>query len=273
MKVLPSLTVAMVFALGGQAAAQDPSQFAGLLAAGTEGLGQSLGEAAVGGSSVFVTATGRAKLPAPLTDAYLINIEGRSPSAVQASKLRDDRLTAAREIATRFGVSVEVGSTAFSREIDPEVQRARNNKEMAERLAHPGVPIVEAPMTDADRVFVARTGVKFRAADPHRIPAFLDALKVAGIDYLTTPTGLVLPGLFGRTEVLGFGTLDKIDDSIWDEASQKAIAAAQRQAQVLASAAGRQVGEVRQVLFLTRNVTGDTASVTIAARFAFAPKP
>jgi hypothetical protein len=208
-----------------------------------------------------------------LTDAYLINIEDRSPSAVQASKLRDDRLAAAREIATRFGVSVEVGSTAFSREIDSEVQQARNSKAIAERMAHPGVPVVEAPLTDADRVFVARTGVKFRAADPHRIPAFLDALKAAGIDYLTSPMGMAMPGLFGRTEVLGFGALDRIDDAIWDEASQKAIAAAQRQAQVLAAAAGRQVGQVRQVLFLTRNVSGDTASVTIAARFAFLPKP
>jgi hypothetical protein len=260
-------------AVSGRAAAQDVSQFAGLLAAGTEGFGQSLGEAAIGGSSVFVTATGRAQLPAPLTDAYLINIEGRSGSAVQASKLRDDRLAAAREIAARFGVSVEVGSTAFSREVDSEVQQARNNRAMAERLAHPGVPIVQAPMTDADRVFVARTGVKFRAADPHRMPAFLDALKGAGIDYLTSPGINILPGLFGRTEVLGFGALDRIDDAIWDQASQKAIAAAQRQAQVLASAAGRQVGQVRQVLFLTRNVAGDTASVTVAARFAFLPKP
>jgi hypothetical protein len=273
MKVLSLFAIVLAVATAGQAAAQDLSQFAGLMAAGTEGFGQSLGEAAVGGSSVFVTATGRAQLPAPLTDAYLINIEGRSPSAVQASKLRDDRLTAAREIAARFGVSVEVGTTAFSREVDSEIQQARNNKAMAERLAHPGVPIVEPPMTDADRVFVARTGVKFRATDPHRIPAFLDALKAAGIDYLTSPTGIVMPGLFGRTEVLGFGALDKIDDAIWDEASQKAIAAAQRQAQVLASAAGRQVGQVRQVLFLTRNVAGDTASVTVAARFAFLPKP
>jgi hypothetical protein len=273
MKTISLFAVLISIAVGGRAAAQDLSQFAGLLAAGTEGFGQSLGEAAVGGSSIFVTATGRAQLPAPLTDAYLINIEGRSPSAVLASKLRDDRLGAAREIASRFGVNVEVGSTAFSREVDSDIQQVRNNKAMAERLAHPGVPVVEPPMTDSDRVFVARTGVKFRAADPRKIPAFLDALKAAGIDYLTNQAGVAMPGLFGRTEVLGFGALDRIDDAIWDAASQKAIAASQRQAQVLASAAGRQVGQVRQVLFLTRNVTGDTASVTVAARFAFLPKP
>jgi hypothetical protein len=259
--------------LANPAAAQDVSQLAGLLASATEAYGQSFGEAATGGSSVFVTATGRAKLPAPLIDAYPINLEGRATSAVAASKLRDDRLAAARAIAQRFNVSVEIGSSTFSREVDTEAQQKRNSEVMAERAAHPGVPIVEPPLGDADRVFIARTGVRFRAADPSQLPAFLDALKAAGIDYLTVGQGLAgLGALFGRSEVLGFGGLDKVDDSIWDRASQNAVAAAQRQAAVLASAAGRQLGPAKQIVFLTRSTQGDTVSVTVAARFAFLPK-
>lgn len=258
----------------GWACAQEASPFVATLAAGVEGFGQSVGDAIVGGSSVFVTATGHADLPAPLTEAYLVNIEGRSASAVEAQRLREQRLAAAQAAAARFGVSVEVGPTAFSRENDFVAQQRRRNQVAAERLAHPGTPIVEPVSDDADRVFVARTGVRFRAADARTLPAFLDALTAAGID---SPSGALagatgVGGLLGRnSEVLGFGSLERVDPAIWDRAGQAAVADARRQAGVLATAASRRLGEVRQVLLLTRSLQGSTANVTVAVRFALAP--
>ena len=114
--------------------------------------------------------------------------------------------------------------------------------------------------------------MRFRAADPRRLPAFLDALKAAGVD---SPSGGLVggaPALFGRsTEVLGFGSLETVDPAIWDRANAAAVAEARRQAQVLAQASGRGLGAVRQVLMLTRTLQGSAAAVTLAVRFAFAP--
>ena len=266
--------------LASSAAAQDASQFGGLIAAGAEGLGQSLGESAVGGSSVFVSATGHAALPAPIADAYLINIEGQSASAVEASRLHDERLKTAQGIAARYNVSVELGATSFSREVDQQAQMRRNQRQQArfqaqleaQRSGHPTPP---APAPDVDTepqwVFVARTGVRFSAANAAQLPAFLDALKAAGVDNLSGNLGSpAMGGLFHASEVLGFGSLAKVDEAVWDRASQDAIASARRQAAVLAGAAGRELGEARQILFLTRSVQGDQVTVTVAVRFGFA---
>ncbi len=43
------------------------------------------------------------------------------------------------------------------------------------------------------------------------------------------------------------------------------------QAEALAAAGGRKLGEARQILQLNRAVQGDQAVVTVAARFGFAP--
>jgi hypothetical protein len=275
MKLLRSIALLSVLfvAAPGLAAAQDASPLTSMFAAGVEAFGQSLGESMTSGSSIFVTATGHANLPSPLTDAYLVNIEGRSASAVEAQHLRDQRLQAARAAAAKFGVTVEVGSTAFTHENDPAAQQRRRNQATAERLAHPGVPVVEPVVAD-ERVFVARTGVRFRAADPQRLPAFLDALQAAGVDSPSGNLGAVNTGFAGilnqSTQVLGFGSAEQIDPALWDHAGQEAIADARRQASILAAAAGRTLGEARQVLVLTRSVQGSTASVTVAVRYAFA---
>jgi hypothetical protein len=271
MKRVLILALAMAAGLPRAASAQGVDQYAGMLAAGIEGVGQSIGEAEKGGSSVFVTASGQAQLPAPITEAYLVNIEAKSGSAVEAYRLREERLKTARAIAQKFNVSSEIGATTFSREVDAEAQSKRFIEQQAERAAHPGVSVPNATADEVNRVFVARTGVRFRSADPAQLPAFLDALKAAGIDNTSGTLGQSGNNiLFNATQVLGFGKLTKIDDSIWDQADQAAIAAARRQAQVLASAAGRQLGEVRQILFLARRVHGAEASVTLAVRFGFA---
>jgi len=258
------------------AAAQDVGQIAGVMAAGVEGLGQSLGEAAMGGSSVFVTASGHAALPAPMADAYLINIEGQSSSAVEASRLHDERLKTAQAIAAHFNVAVDIGSTSFVREVDQAAQARRNEQMQAamRAAAQAGHPAVFPPdfgqPTDADRVFVVRTGVRFKASNIEQFPAFLDALKAAGVDNLSGNLGVPVFNMFGSTEVLGFGRLAKVDDAVWDRAMQDAMASAHRQATVLASTSGRDLGEVRQILFLSRSVQGDEVNVTVAVRYGFA---
>jgi len=266
-----------LFCLGAAPAAyaQDVSPYAALFAAGVEGFGQTIGEAAVGGSSVFVTATGHANLPAPLADAYLINIEGQSASAVEASKIHDQRVKTAESIAHQFNVTVDIGSTGFSREEDQAAILQRNARMQAQFQAQRnGAPITVPVGVDQEpvRVFVVRTGVRFRASDAAQFPAFLDALKAAGVDNLSGNLGgPTMLNMFRSSEVLGFGALAKVDEAIWDRAGQDAMAAARRQAEVLAAASGRGVGEVKQILFLTRSVDGDQVSVTVAARFGFAP--
>ncbi len=248
----------------------------GLAAVVTEGLGQALGEASQGGSSVFVTAAGKVRLPTPLSGSYFVNVEGKADSAVEAARLRDQRMVDARRVASQFGVDMELGDSAFRREVDLAAQQAEtqriNAEVQADRRAHPGEPLPPRPVREPKKVFVARTGVRFRAPDASRLPAFLDALTSAGIDI--EGAGLAsrpMNFLTTTQEVLGFGAVEKIDPAIWDQASQAAIQAARRQAGILAAAAGRRVGEVRQIMMLSRAVSGGEASVTVAVRFAYAP--
>lgn len=270
MKSILGGVIAVGLLCAAPASAQDTTQFAGLLAAGTEGFGQSIGEAMVGGSSIFVTATGRAELPGPIADAYLVNIEGKSASAVEAARLRDQRLQVARDAAKRFGVDVEPGSASFSREVDQEAQAKRNAERMAAHAANPSSPMPDFSQEDAPRVFVARTGVRFRTSDPKRLPPFLDALTAAGVDSVSGTLGAGGLPFLRSSEVLGFGSLEAVDPALWDKAERAAVAEARRQAELLAAAGGRPLGEVKQVMLLTRSLQGGAASVTIAARFSFA---
>ena len=265
---------------GGTASAQQAEQFAGGLATAVEGVGQGVADGMMAGQSVFVTATGRAALPTPLTDAYVIDIEGRSTSAVEAARLRDQRLGATRSLAAKFDVTVEIGSSAFARQDDyrnaaSDAAFAARDASAAAAAAAAGSPpplFIKPAVANAKvavKMFSARTSVRFRSEDPRRLPPFLDALAAAGVD--ATFTGQERNGMnifAGMTQALGFAPVAKIDDAVWDRASQAAVVEARRQAGILASAAGRQVGEARQILLLTRSVQGDTASVTVAVRYA-----
>jgi len=46
---------------------------------------------------------------------------------------------------------------------------------------------------------------------------------------------------------------------------------ARRQADVLASAAGRRVGDARQVLMIAKTVQAEDATVTVAVRYGLVP--
>lgn len=273
--VAGSAATVLVLGMTSVASAQDTG-VAGLAAVATEALGQSIGDASHAGATVFVTAAGKAKLPAPLSGSYFVNVEGKAASAVDAAKLREQRMSDAHRIAGQFGVVMEVGDSAFRREVDTAAQTAENRRQQAELQAqlraHPGEPLPPQAPHEPPKVFIARTGVRFRAPDASRLPAFLDALAAAGIDIGGSGLTSQMPNLFTATqEVLGFGAVEKIDDAVWDQASQAAIMAARRQAEVLSTAAGRKIGEVRQIMLLSRSVSGGEATVTVAVRFAYAP--
>ena len=57
----------------------------------------------------------------------------------------------------------------------------------------------------------------------------------------------------------GIGAIDRVDDAVWDQASRAAVAEARRQAMVLATAAGRSLGEANEILSVTRTVQGADA--------------
>jgi len=60
---------------------------------------------------------------------------------------------------------------------------------------------------------------------------------------------------------------DMVDEAVWDRLGVKAIAAAQHEAQVLAGAAGREVGEAEQIMVLSKAVQGNAAIMTISVRY------
>jgi uncharacterized protein YggE len=259
------------------AAAQDLSGFAGILATATEGYAQAFGEAVVNGQSVFVTAHGKAKLPAPLTGSYFVNVDGKSASAVEAARQRDGKLGQLRAVAQQFGVQMELGDSRFALETDSEAQQRRTREIIAERTAHPELkaPLAFPSVGDAPKIFVARTGVRFKEPPAARLAAFLDAIRASGVDDIRTSLTAASPGLFGinpSSEVLGFGSVETIDDAVWNAAGADAISNARNQAQTLAAAAGRNVGEARQILLLAKAIQDGEAVVTVAVRFGFAPK-
>jgi hypothetical protein len=249
--IIPAALILAALATG--ASAQVSGATAGIVAAGAEGLGQGLGAGITGTASVFVTATGNASLPISSGDTYLATIEGKAPTAMEAARLRDQRLEAARAIAQRFHAGVEVDASGIWREtakVAPP-RPAGSGPPSGGGAAKPAIP----PAADeVGRDFIARTTVRFAPSDSRQDPALLDALDAAGIVGASAPS-----------------PSQGADDAATDMAGQKAIAEARRQATVLASAAGRQVGEAQRILLLLKNTKGAEATVTVAVRFALTP--
>ena len=197
---------------------------------------------------------------------------------MEAARLRAAKLDMVANLARRFAVTIEMTNPSFSLE---NAKTGRNTT-----LGAVAVGVVAAATsntepakgqgatTPADKsgpVFVARVHVRFQASAASRLPEFLDALEAAGIDQISgggaTTNAL---SFLHNTEILGIGAIDRVDDAVWDQAGRAAVAEARRQATVLAVAAGRSLGEVHEILSLTRAVQGADATVTLAARFAFA---
>ena len=262
--------VALCLIGGGSARAQGAEDLGTLLAVMQEHFGQSMGEAVVGGQSIFVTAKGSAKLGAPAPRAYDLTADAQAPTAVQAAKLRDDKIEKLRAVAKRFSVQMTVGEGSY-------VTAGRFPLVRPVATA-PGVaPPVQTPpntplATPSTAQVTARAPVTFVRPPPAQMPAFIDALREAGIE--TLPDTSAPPnGLAQLTQILGLGgaaSSPTVDQETWDRASAAAVQAARAQAEALAGPAGRRVGAVRQIMLLTRGVQGGEATVTVAARFGFA---
>lgn len=282
MKFFPVAVFGAITVLTTTASAQDVAKWTGAAATITEGIGQSLGEAMNGGASVFVTATGRVRIPTRAAEVEVIVIEGKAPSAMEAARLREQHLETFQILAHRFGVTLDVGQSQFSHVGGSMIAAGRDEANAAASIARrpPPPPLMipnaaQPAAPDAQSEFIARTDVRFGSSDPRRLASFLDALKGAGVEMAFVQNGTIgFPNFLARNnEFLSFGAVENIDDSVWDQASARAVAEARRQATVLAAAAGRQVGDAKQILLLSRSSQGAEASVTVAARFAFAFAP
>ncbi len=267
---------ALAWAMAGpMARAQDASQLASVLVGATESLGQAMGSATANGSNVFVTATGHASLATPADESYSLTIEGRAKSAVEATRQHEDRIKAAQRLAPQFRVVLDVGSTSFTSQIDSAQvqQRAAQARAQAAQIRNAGAQplVMPATVSEFPTVFVVSSQVRFTTADRAQFAAFLDALGAAG--GLDNGSGgyVQLMNIPNTFDFLGLGTPGSADDAVWDKAVADAMAAARREAQVVAAQAGRQLGEVKQISVLARSVRGREASVTVAASYAFAP--
>jgi hypothetical protein len=264
--------VALCLMSGATARAQDGGDLAGLLAVMQEHFGQSMGEAVLGGQSVFVTARGVAKLPAPAARPYDLQVEAQGPTAVQAARLRDDKVDRLRAVAKRFSLQLTVGEPSYV-----TLPRAVSPPRPA-IAATPGAtlsPPIQAPGATPAPQVTARIPVHFARPPEAQMPAFIDALREAGIETLPDTNGLPNP-LAQVTQMLGLGgtavSSATVDPATWDKASAAAVQAAKSEAEALASPADRHVGALRQVMLLSRSIQGDEAVVTVAARFGFAPE-
>jgi hypothetical protein len=99
----------------GAAQAADPGQWAGTATAVLSGLGQGIGEAATGGPSILVTATGHAKLAGATTMSFSIDFEGKSGTADGATRARDHAVDQTLAAARQFGVESAIISEDVTR--------------------------------------------------------------------------------------------------------------------------------------------------------------
>jgi hypothetical protein len=265
--------------IGGAAArAQGPEIIPGVLAAAGEQLGQGVGEAALGGQSVFVTAKGAVKLPAPPSRTYDLTVEAQGPTAVQAAKLRDDKIEKLRAVARRFTVQMTEGEPSYLANRSFATARV-TLPTTANPLAIQIPPATPSASPSAGNTataqVTARVPVQFARPSAAQMPAFMDALRDAGVDTLPD-TNTPANGLAQLTQIFGVGGLPApagaVDEDTWSRASAAAMQAARAEAEALAAPAGRHVGTVRQVTLLSRSVQNGEATVMVAARFGFADK-
>lgn len=248
----------------GAAAAQDAANFARSAAGLLELTGEGLGEAARGGASILVTATGKARLPTPLVETFELNIEGTSDSAVEASRLRDQKLSVVKATAARHQIGIDYGQSTITPVIDQAAVASRRRKTAATGVTESSSPL------ESEVHFVARSTLKFSAPGGRDLAPFLDDLRKAGIGLVASNGTVASPGgLFNAAQIFGLGQADQVAPAIWDDATKAALAEARREAEVIAGASGRSLGAVRQVTVFSRSASGAEASVTVCVRYDF----
>lgn len=263
------------------AAAQD---IAGPVAAAVDQFGQSVAESMAGGTGVFVTAQGRAPMPAAAAAPMTLTIKGTGKTAVEAVADRNARLERIRSAANRFDVAMEVGETGYSisdannwmpassgwATAFPAVRDDGSDDQAVE--VEPIEPTAEeAAVSEDARTVTASVQVKLERPNETRLPAFVDALVEAGVtDLNDSLTGINLGQLQPFLSLLGLDPASDPGEAVWNAATADGVARARAQAEAIAIASGHRLGAVRHVSMLMRSHDGENALVSVAVRFGFA---
>ena len=272
MKPLAALAAIAALSFAPSAQAQD---LAGMLAATAEQIGQGLGESASAGAGIFVTAQGKAPLPHSTTGGTMtITVSGSGATAAEAARERDAELAKVLAAARRFGVTAEPGKTTWDISSEPDYSAY-----LVDAVAVPptldgddAYDTTTAPAAvDTTSTVTASIQVKVGRPDEARIPGFIDALTEAGVEKLDDSlNGMDFGQLGPFLSLLGLDIAADPGEAVWNAATADAMRAARDQAQAIASASGRQLGQVRNVTFLMRSQDGQNAVVSVAVRYGFA---
>jgi uncharacterized protein YggE len=262
-------------------AAQD---IAGPVAAAVDQFGQSVAESMAGGTGVFVTAQGRAPMPAAAAAPMTLTVKGTGKTAVEAVADRNARLERIRSAANRFDVAMEVGETGYSisdandwmpassewATAFPAVGADGSDDQAVE--VEPIEPTAEEAGASGDaRTVTASVQVKLERPNETRLPAFVDALVEAGVtDLNDSLTGINLGQLQPFLSLLGLDSASDPGEAVWNAATADGVARARAQAEAIAIASGHRLGAVRHVSMLMRSHDGENALVSVAVRFGFA---
>jgi len=256
-------------------AAQD---IAGPVAAAVDQFGQSMAESMAGGPGVFVTAQGRAPLPDAGALPMTLTIKGEGKTAAEAVADRNAQLDRVRSAANNFDVAIEVGTTTYSISEGTgwteasAYAGAMDAAAVAEAAAEAAVAVdaagdaaEEAPPA---RTVTASVQVKIVRPNETRLPAFVDALVDAGVtDLDDSLNGMNLGQMQPFLSLMGLDTARDPGEAVWNAATADAIVRARAQAETIAAASGRPLGQVRYVSVLLRSHDGEDALVSVAVRF------
>jgi hypothetical protein len=282
MNRLAAAVAAATLAIVTPAAAQD---IAGPVAAAVDQFGQSMAESMTGGPGLFVTAQGEAPLPAAASTPMTVTIKGSGKTAVEAVADRNAQLERVRSVANRFDIAMEVGATNYAiAEADawtmespvPEMdwgagdEAAMDAMEEAAAAVEAIEPVSQAAPASDTRTVTASVQVKLDRPNETRLPQFVDALVDAGVtDLDDSLNGLNLGPMTPFLSLLGLDAARDPGEAVWNQAAADGVRKARAQAEAIAEASGRRLGQVRYVSVLMRSHDGENAVVSVAVRFGF----
>ncbi len=279
---LAAIGAAATLALAPSVQAQD---ITGALAGALDQFGQSLGESATAGESIFVSAVGETLLPggAPMAQTVTLSIDGTGDTAVAAAKARDEIVAKVQAVARRFGVSAEVGKSTFAfgeawaeAAIDWDAFDFDSAGDAAAEATAAAVDAAGAfaDLAEATRTFTASSEITIDRPADARMAGFVDALAEAGVPSFSESSlgfgeaGASALGMWAS--LLGIEMPADPGEGVWGAATADAIAKARTQAQQVATASGRPLGQVKNVTVFLRHQDGQKAYVTVSVRFGFA---
>jgi len=279
MNRIAAAVAAAALAAATPVAAQD---IAGPVAAAVDQFGQGMAESMTGGPGLFVTAQGEAPMPATASMPMTITIKGTGKTAVEAVADRNAQLERVRSVANRFDVAMDVGATNYAiAEEDAwaiaPAMAAAVDWEDTDPTAEAAADAVEVQMIgesggeDADtRTVTASVVVKLDRPNESRLPEFVDALVDAGVSNLDDSlNGLNFGPMTPFLSLLGLDMARDPGEPVWNQATADGVRKARAQAEAIAEASGRRLGQVRYVSVLMRSHDGENALVSVAVRFGF----